>query len=202
VSDIKFSILILSIPSRLDSLKALYAKLEGQIGDRKDIEVLTIVDNKKMTIGEKRNHALSLARGTYLAFLDDDDTVDDAYMTEIMKAIDTQPNVDVINFNQHCTVNGKTFFVFFGLSHPRSPQEQMALNPDGTAKDLRRPPYHMCVWKSIIAKNTPFDNSSWGEDSRWIEKLCQRSKTEHHIDKVLHYYQYSDQTSESIQHRK
>ena len=44
--NIKFSILILSIPSRLHFLVPLMQKLERQIGDRQDVEIISIMDNK------------------------------------------------------------------------------------------------------------------------------------------------------------
>jgi len=193
---IKWSILILSLPNRLDMLKELYSKLTAQIGDRKDIEVLTIVDNRSMTVGEKRNMALSLARGEYLSFLDDDDTVSDNYVNQIYNALNSNP--DVVTFDQHCSVNGIEFNVSFGLKNPNEP----AILQNGRYKDIRRKPYHMCVWRSVIAKNTPFQTISYGEDIDWIMKLSMRSKTETHINEVLHYYNYTDNQSETLKFRK
>jgi len=49
-NNIKLSILILSIPNRLHFLKPLMEKLETQIGDRQDVEILSIMDNKSFGI--------------------------------------------------------------------------------------------------------------------------------------------------------
>jgi glycosyltransferase involved in cell wall biosynthesis len=198
-NDVMFSVLLLSIPSRLDMLKKLYEKLHNQIGDE-PVEVLTVVDNKAMSIGHKRNMLLNMARGKHLAFLDDDDDIADTYIKDILFGLRAFPGgagPDVLTFQQHCTVNGKKFYVDFGLKNTNDPVRYAS---DGSIFNLRRKPYHMCVWKSAIAKNTPFLDISYGEDLDWIMKLSQRSKSEYHIDKVLHYYQYSDSTSESIQH--
>lgn len=191
---IRYSILICSIPNRLNSASNLYDILQKQIGNRKDIEVLCLTDNKNMTIGEKRNMLLSCARGAYLSFLDDDDTISDDFIPEIMKILDDS-SPDVVTFKQHCTVNGIEFYVDFSLKNPNEP----AILENGKYKNIRRKPYHMCVWKSVIAKNTNFLPVSYGEDFDWINRLSQRCRTEIKIDKVLHYYIYSDTSSESIQ---
>jgi len=49
----KLTILIPSIPERAGKAKKLINKLTKQIGD-KDVQILMLVDNMKMTIGEKR----------------------------------------------------------------------------------------------------------------------------------------------------
>jgi len=50
----KFSILIPSIPERLAKTADLIAKIEAQITDKSEVEVLCLLDNMNMTIGEKR----------------------------------------------------------------------------------------------------------------------------------------------------
>ena len=103
-----FTIMILSIPSRIDKLKDLMAKLEKQIGSREDVEILCLVDNKKQTIGKKRQNVLNAATGQYVACLDDDDTIADDYVQTICDAIENSEELpDVIAFNQHCTINGE-----------------------------------------------------------------------------------------------
>lgn len=196
--DVLFSVLILSIPSRLEKLTKLYSFLQNQIKDA-PVEVLCLVDNKAMTIGEKRNRLLTCARGKYLAFLDDDDMVSDDYIDSIVDAIRNNHEADVIAFNQHCTVNGKEFLVDFNLNHQNEPAR---LDANGNYADIKRKPYHMCVWKSVIAKNTPFPDVSYGEDLAWIMSLSMRCRKQYKINKILHYYQYSDSTSESIQYRE
>jgi hypothetical protein len=44
------SICIPSIPSRFNRIEALYKELEGQIGDRKDIEIISIIDNHQTVV--------------------------------------------------------------------------------------------------------------------------------------------------------
>ena len=75
-SEIKFSVLILSIPSRNESLMAAMKQLQEQAdatGQGKAVEILVLLDNRSKSIAEKRNDLLQAARGKYIAFLDDDD---------------------------------------------------------------------------------------------------------------------------------
>lgn len=60
---ILLSILIPSIPHRIDKMKRLFERLQEQIGD-KNIEVLSFLDNKKRSIGLKRDALVQLARGS------------------------------------------------------------------------------------------------------------------------------------------
>ena len=52
-SEVQFSVLILTIPSRVEKYwTPLYQHLEKQIADsRGKVEILTLADNKAMTIG-------------------------------------------------------------------------------------------------------------------------------------------------------
>ena len=99
-SKLKLSILILSIPSRLEKYKILQDKLLDQIGDREDVELLCLIDNKSMHIYEKRNELLRSARGSHIVWLDDDDDVADTYIERLTQAIELHPDDEVVSFNK------------------------------------------------------------------------------------------------------
>ena len=66
---LKLSILIPSVPSRRKTfLQRILDQLESQINTN-DIEIVVLYDNKKRTVGEKRNDLLNLARGQFLTFI-------------------------------------------------------------------------------------------------------------------------------------
>lgn len=195
-----FSVLILSVPNRLGPLLIpLYDKLLKQTGGSKDVEILCLVDNKVMTIGEKRQKLLDIARGGWVGFLDDDDDIADSYIEDLKTAMLSTP-ADVIAFNQHCTINGDEFRVFFDIKNGHDP---VCRGTDGNFKDLKRFPYHMCFWRSDVAKTIPFRNSSYGEDLDWCSRMMQsgRINTQVKIDKILHYYRFEDSKSESLKAR-
>ena len=190
-----FSVLILSIPTRVERfLMPLYNKMLRQAEGHPEVEILCLIDNKSMTIGEKRQALLNSARGKWIGFMDDDDGISDDYIKSLSYAMKSNP-ADVITFDQHCSVNGEEFMVNFSINNPHQPWI-----PGSGTKKILRPPYHMCFWRSEIAKSSAFKPSSYGEDLAWCMGMYPKVQSETHLDKVLHYYQYSDSTSESIQY--
>lgn len=195
-----WSILILSVPGRLGQLDALYKRLEGQMAEsgisKESVEIVTIVDNRVMSIGEKRNLALSLSVGTYISFLDDDDDVSDDFVPVLHTAAKRRRE-GVICFDQDCTVNGKKFKVDFFLENQNMPAVLDPATGEYPAV-ITRKPYHMCLWNGVVARQTKFPDVSYGEDLAWLNQMWQRTRTQYKIPKVLHYYQFSDATSESL----
>ena len=85
---IKLSILIPTIPSRISTFfPTLTNKLLRQCKNRNDIEILGFFDNKKRSIGMKRQGLLDLIKGEYFVFIDDDDDISEDYIDEIFKAL-------------------------------------------------------------------------------------------------------------------
>jgi len=201
--EIKFSILILSIPSRIQSLTAAVEQLQAQAdgtGQPKSVEVLVLLDNRSKSISEKRNDLLGIARGKYVAFLDDDDAISKEYMEKILKAIDEHDGVDCITFNQWCSLDGEPMDVEFGIGNPHG---QLWRDEDGFLGNIKRPPYHMCVWRREIAQSEEFRpvygaNGQSSEDIDWLLRLYPKVQTEHHISDALHGYIYSSQTTTSL----
>lgn len=200
--DLKFSVLILSIPERFRLLEALMNRLQEQVdasGQGESVEILVLMDNRSKGISEKRNDLLRMARGQYIAFLDDDDQVSEEYLGRILSAIDQHLGVDCISFDQWCSIDGQPMNVQFGIGNPH---EQLWRNADGTLGDLKRPPYHMCVWRAGIAKSEMFHpvydvNGQSSEDIDWLMRLYPKVQTEHHIDAALHGYIYSSDSTAS-----
>lgn len=198
--NLKFSILMLTIPSRTDVCRTLIEKLENQIGDREDVEIINLMDNKSLHIFEKRNHLLDIARGEWLAFLDDDDDISDDYIDVIMKTLEENPNTDLVAFNQQCWLDGVSCRVFFDLNNPH---ENCIRISKTEYKDTKRPPYHMCVWRSSIAKSEIFKSaySQTGqscEDIDWLVRLYPKVREQTKIDDYLHIYRYDSELTESI----
>ncbi len=195
------SILIPSIPSRFAKAQALVAKLEAQIGTL-PIEVLVFTDNKKRSIGEKREALVQMAQAKMVAFQDDDDDVAPDYCAELIAAIRAHPDVDVVVFQQQCTLDGKQpFVVHFGLEYEN---EQVSFG-DGVmrsankAADIHRKPWTCCAWRRTLAQQHHFPNSGLDEDWNFIQQLLPYAKTQARVDKILNHYQYNSQTSEGDQ---
>tara|TARA_R110002110_G_scaffold243470_1_gene460054 strand:- start:19 stop:648 length:630 start_codon:yes stop_codon:yes gene_type:complete len=202
--NIKLSILILSIPSRIHFLKPLMEKLETQIGDRQDVEIISIMDNKSFGISEKRNELMKLARGSHLTWIDDDDDVADNYVSKLIETIAANPDVDVISFDQMCYLEGKEARVFAEMGNPH---ERVLPDPNDPTryKDTLRPPYHWCCWKTSLAASESFRNPhnmkgvQIGEDIDWLSRLYPKVEESIYLEgEYLHIYRYSPAISESL----
>lgn len=189
---LRFSILTPAVPSRLNgnasgSLAALCLELERQIG-RLPVEHLVFLDNKKRTVGEKREALLRMARGQYVAFVDDDDWISNHYVDRILAAADARP--DVITFQQIATVNGSAGEIEFRLGHPNEPFQSGGLT--------RRNAWHVCAWRRHLAIQSHFPASNYGEDWSFAAPLCALpGLQEAHIPDVLHYYRHDAKTTEA-----
>ena len=183
----RFSDTTYSDPPQQGSLEILMRKLEKQIGNL-PVEHLILCDNKRRTVGEKRDALLRIARGEYVAFVDDDDDVSDDYVFELLKAAMGCP--DVVTFNQQCVVNGIDFQVQFKLGNPNEPQMGFAT--------IKRNAWHVCAWRRTLAIQSRFPVSNYGEDWAFAAPLCALpGLSEVHIPKVLHYYRHSTETTEA-----
>jgi len=187
-NEIRLSILIPSIPSRWRQLTSSFDLLMQKIGD-KDIEILALSDNKKRTIGEKRDALIKMAKGKYIMFVDDDDEL--ISVEEIYEA--TNQDVDVITFKQECRNNdGSTFIVDFGLGN----SIEHNVDEDGNYIDCKRPPFHVCAWNIGYAAYD-FPSVNYAEDWGWIKQFIHVATTEVHIDKVLCKYNFDINTTEA-----
>jgi glycosyltransferase involved in cell wall biosynthesis len=178
---IKLSILTPTIPGREKQLHALQTRIEEQssaLNSSGQVEHLILSDNRKRSIGEKRQALVDIANGEYIAFCDDDDDVSDDYVLEILKAIETR--ADVITFNQKAIYNGLESVVHFGIKN-----QDGQFNPGNITL---RGPWHICAWNRQKVKGCVFGFSNYGEDLVWCHQARKRIKTAHHINKVLHTY--------------
>jgi glycosyltransferase involved in cell wall biosynthesis len=183
--EIILSILTPSIPERTLHLSRLQSQLEAQIGGL-PVEHLAFSDNMRRSIGRKRDGLLRLARGKYVAFVDDDDWIDSEYVGKILTAAGENP--DVITFQQEATVDGRKGVVEFRLGNPDEP-----FKPGGITK---RNAWHVVAWRRSLAIGSGFPDSNYGEDRAYSAPLCKvAGLKEIHIPSVLHFYTYDSKIS-------
>ena len=185
----KLSILTPTIADRYENLDWLNGKVEQQTSNNKIpdgvVEHLWFGDNCARTIGAKRQALVDIARGEYIAFVDDDDDIHDDYVTSLLAAIKT--GADVITFRQTAVYNGLKSEVVFGVNNQDEP-----FNPGGITL---RAPWHVCAWKREKVDGCLFGESNYGEDRVWCLQARQRIRTAHHIDRVLHTYRHDASTT-------
>lgn len=183
----KLSILICTIPSRLNFFLRVYSILEKQITSTDLIEVLAM-DNEIMTIGEKRNSLLQAAKGEYLCFIDDDDRVSDNYIELLIEGINK--GVDCCSLKGIITEDGQNPLIFehsikYGIYRTVTDSQL------GEVRYERYPNHLNCI-KSSIAKQFKFPEKNHGEDTDWATLIHQSGliKTEHYIPEVIYHYEY------------
>ena len=187
MDSITLSILTPAVPSRFELLEKLCAEI-GRQSDGLPVEHLVLIDNKRRTVGEKRDALLRASRGCYVAFVDDDDAVSSDYVRAILGAAQDGP--DVITFRQLASVDDMTSEVIFRLG-----QQNGQFNPGGTTL---RNAWHVCAWRRDLAIMSRFPASNYGEDWAFAAPLCAvPDLKEAHIPQVLHYYRHSGKTTEA-----
>lgn len=181
----KLSILICTLPSRTSQLNSLLKTLMKNLDT--DVEVLYLGDNKKRTVGEKRNDLLRISHGDYVVFVDDDDKVVEDYAFCLLRGI--QSNADVICFDVECSVNGSPFKrVIYDAKFP--------IDTNLPDRYERMPNHLMCV-KREIALKAMFPEKNFGEDQQYARNIKRYIKTQARINKTLYYYVFSNQTSDT-----
>lgn len=186
---IKLSVLVPTVPNRMDTVyPRLMKDLLKQCDGHQDVELLSFFDNKKRSIGTKRQDMLNLARGEYLVFIDDDDRISPEYIKEIMDALYANPNADCVVFD--CTTtyvqSNRKVLCKYGVEFEYKRWED----------EWRGKPAHTMVYKSDIAKKHHYSDKDWEEDMDWVKRACQDIKNQVRIDKVLYYYDFNPPTSE------
>jgi hypothetical protein len=192
MSDYTLSILVCGLYERRGL--PLLDDLDGQANNRA-VELLTLYDNRAMTVGRKRTILLSMAKGEYFAFVDDDDTVAPDYVARLLTTIEANPGVDVITFGQKC-VHADTGMVErcrYGLTmkyHTWLPDESKPLlwNWEGL-------PAHTMCWRTDLVQDIPFPDGNFGEDVGWVKRACGRAKAEVEIPACLYTYQFDPERS-------
>lgn len=186
----KLSILICSLPNRLDSLSKLLTELNRQSLAQK-VEILYLGDNKSMSVGEKRNLLLYLSSGDYICFVDDDDEVSPQYISTILSNL--QSETDVLSFN-----------VMKRKEMPDgSTTEQLMVHSKKNFKNhteqgvMKMIPGHLNVWRRELACRELFPEINLAEDHKWAEKLLPHIESEVKIEDVLYYYNDNKGMSET-----
>lgn len=183
----KLTIGMISLTERHEGTSRMMRALNAQTKGRDDVELLILVDNYATSTGEKRNRLIDLAKGDFLAMVDDDDMLSPDYVPEIMAAIDRDPETDVIVFNSDMFVRGKLFATTrWGLEYDAKDEIE--------SKTLYRPACHFCCWRREFIKDVRFSDDYRGSDAVWINRLTQKihdhdlAVKQQRIDQSLYSY--------------
>tara|TARA_R110000772_G_scaffold145504_1_gene255455 strand:- start:13194 stop:14513 length:1320 start_codon:yes stop_codon:yes gene_type:complete len=187
----KLSILVPSVAERRNtflpkSLNMLYGQLESlPIEQQKQVEILYLIDNKTIMLGDKRNQLVDMAKGDYISFVDCDDRISDDYISSLLEGIET--GFDSIVFLASVSLNGlEPKICRYSKDYP---------SDYNTDTEYHRLPNHIPCIKKEVSKKVSFPSLKSAEDAFYAKLLKPHLKTEHKIDKVLYYYDYNDMTT-------
>jgi len=177
-----WTILIPTIPGREASLQRLISSLRDmtqRICPQLKVDITLGFDDRKLSIGSKRQAMLQDAKGKYVSFIDDDDRVTPEYVEDAAQCI--QGGFDC------CRLRGQISQWTFTHS-----TENRLDRPMANKTTFLRPPNHLNVMKADIAKAVSFSDSSRGEDLEWTIKLARAGflATEYRPDEQRIHYIY------------
>lgn len=156
------SFLIPTIPGRETSLNRLVASLRekcDRICPTLRVEFRLGFDNRETSIGMKREQLLQGAQGKYVAFIDDDDEITDAYIEDIVAMM--QGSYPVMR------LRGQISPYTFTHSVDNTLQTPMA-----RGDVFLRPPNHLNPMMADVAKLVHYKDGVRGEDLDWTIRMA------------------------------
>ena len=200
------SILIPTLLERTSTFIPMVEDLYQQIKDNdleKKVEVISICDNRNMTLPEKRNKLQKMAKGKYFTHLDDDDKFTEDYCMKVIEHIETlKEDVDIIGYNQLAYVADDTFVVksspHFGLKLEESPEGSKYKD----YKTYYRTPWQWCLFNRErfgMVSRSDIDTNAM-EDQNWLVRVhLERPESYSHIDWIGHEYHFEDPSKSTCQ---
>lgn len=173
---LKLSLLVCSIPEREQLLNNLKRILSYQSDNT--VEMLVCMDNKRKTIGAKRNDLLKAAKGDYVCYLDDDDMISPFYVSNILKAIESGP--DCVGIKGIIVLDKKEPREFI-----HSLQYKEWFEKNGV---YYRCPNHLNPIKREIAITVGFPSLNSGEDRDYSYNIYPLLKNEVMIEEPIYFY--------------
>jgi len=141
---------------------------------------------KEVTIGEKRNDLYQRAKGKYVVQWDSDDWIAKDGVMQIVTALQNNPDVDCVTYEEHCDIDGKIFKSNHSLQYSGWYGEGSHPLHDGF--HFHRTPFFKDVIKTEIAKFVPVKHERFGEDHLWAIDLYPNLETEIHIEQPIYHY--------------
>jgi len=179
------SILIPTLESRRTLCNRLCRDLEQQAeraGAAAEVEILTLRDDGSASVGAKRNELISMARGRFVVFVDDDDRVAGDYVERLVATIHTHPDTDCISFPAEITFRGK---------YPRLLLHSIRHEDWFYCRgQYLRPPCHIMPIRREIASRYAFAEVDYAEDMDWTLRMARDRalRREVLLDGPLYFY--------------
>jgi len=166
--------------TQCEQLKASLREKFARICPGLRLEIAEALDNREMSVGMKRRNLLEQAKGKYTAFIDDDDSVTDAYFEDFLTCFNDKHDV--------MRIRGQMSNHTFTHSIENTLSGKMYVNDV-----FVRPPNHLNPMLANIAKLITFEDATRGEDLKWTIDLAKTGflKTETRSDPSRIHYDYN-----------
>lgn len=189
------SILIPTVVGRNAELTKIVTELNRQIKvaqAEEIVEIKWLIDNKELTIGEKRERLYADATGEYSWQIDDDDTVHFRAIELILEALVSKP--DCVGFKELCVFDGKKVL----SSNFSNRYNRWEPNQDGF--DHIRTIFTKSVVKTDLARQAGVPHIRFNEDEQFAIRLKPLLKTEVYIDEFIYHYIYSSKETHNTKY--
>lgn len=184
------SILIPTVKGREQAFNELKEFLQWQISRdslQDKVEILSLCDNKEISIGEKRNRMLQMANGEYCVMIDDDDTVHYNYVPTVLKALESKP--DCIGYKELCLFENDIVRTSdFSIKYPGWEDSYTSLIYGGF--NHVRTPFYKAPIKTELCKQVGFKDLRFAEDHDFSKRIHPLLKNESYIDEFMYIYRY------------
>jgi glycosyltransferase involved in cell wall biosynthesis len=195
--DALLSILIPTTPYRMVShLSTLVRTIMDQIGDDERVEIICLLDNERISIGEKMNRMIAMSSGRFISAMGDDDMPSADYVSSLLEAIESHPDVDVIVFDTAYYVDG-LFMATINESKDNKWNGSQIL--EGR---LDRTPSEKMAFARRVRIGCPMIDEWDRADIKYTEAITPFLSTEHRIDKTLYHYYYKSTNPKGKEYRK
>jgi glycosyltransferase involved in cell wall biosynthesis len=180
------SILICSLHKRIDKLSNLLSTLNPQVDSYPgQVELIVNMDNKILPTGKKRQLLLEQATGEYIVFIDDDDHIDQEYVSLIISALSSRPDC-VATTGWYTSDNDKKTIWFLSKD----------LKNENKNGFFYRTTNHISPVRRDLALQVGFKPISFGEDADYSERLKPLLKSETKINKLIYHYDFKSTNKE------
>jgi hypothetical protein len=179
------SILICSLVERSESLDKLITKINNYIKrSTLNVQILTNVDNREKSVGQKRNELVDQSEGKYSCFIDDDDGVDQDYFVETEKALNAFEGTDCLSLTGIYYKDGiQQKHFYHSMRHKEYAEDE---------NGYYRPPNHLNVILTGHIKQIRFPHKNHGEDTDFCMRLSRSNiiQKEVFVKKPLYFYYF------------
>ena len=161
-----------------------------QINEGKNdlVQIVVFTDDKSLTIGEKRELMYKMAIGKYSWQIDSDDSIAPNAIQLILEAIRSNPDVDVISFEERVRLDGIEYKSNHSNEYGIWEGDGSKVLEDGF--HFHRTIFFKDVIRTELAKSVPIVHCRYGEDNIYADDLKPFIKSESHINHQLYYYNY------------